>query len=355
MAARTVAVSSKELDKAVEVLSSASDTLQLTRFESLSYRALMVCADVATASFFGCLLSLVIAGFLGAFERDATESIAFISYLAFFVVFVVAILVGIVSLVLNIPLLLRTFRERARLKQLGLSSLSHSLLKESRRGRWTSWVRRVAFIGTVILWLSVMALFLIGWLALGEQPSRADLPLIISAGLFFGVVPGLLIAAQYLRSQRERIDLTASAEELRKAFQSLLQHPDTGVVSVPADLLERTAKIESAQIAEQRKDAILESTTTRPAGYAVTFARTVAEKRDTLDVADRVELGDLVAQISTGERKLEPQEGTGHGSIKGSRVEIDYEIDHASRTIHVMEVQHLGEVSHASVNGARHA
>ena len=75
------------------------------------------------------------------------------------------------------------------------------------------------------------------------------------------------------------MDLTASAEELRKAFQRLLQHSDTGVVSVPADLLERTAKTESAQIAEQRKDAILQSATSPPAGYAIAFARSVAEQR----------------------------------------------------------------------------
>jgi len=265
----------------------------------------------------------------------------------------VAILVGMVSLVLNIPLLLRTFRERRRLKQLGLSSLSHSLLKESRRGRWTTWVRRIAFIGSVILW-SILAVFSIGLLVWGP-PSGSNIPPIISAGLFLIVVPVLLLAAQYLRNQRERIDLTASAEELRKAFQSLLQRSDTGVVSVPADLLEQTAKIESAQIADQRKDAILESATTRPTGYAVTFARTVAEDRNTLDVAGRVELGDLVAKLSTGETQPESQKETGHGSTKGKHVEIDYVIDHASRTIHVMKVRHLGEVSHASVNGARHA
>ena len=39
-----------DLDKSIEVLSSAARTLRLTRFESLSYRALMLSVDVATVT-----------------------------------------------------------------------------------------------------------------------------------------------------------------------------------------------------------------------------------------------------------------------------------------------------------------
>ena len=50
------------------------------------------------------------------------------------------------------------------------------------------------------------------------------------------------------------MDLTANAEELRKAFQSLRQRAgDVEVVTVPSELLEQTAKIETAQIAKERK------------------------------------------------------------------------------------------------------
>jgi hypothetical protein len=359
MTTRTVEVSSKELESAIEVLSSASQALQLTRFEKLSYRALMVCADVATASFFAALLSIFIAAFLGAFEEGgplfnefSVKSFAAISYFVFFFVFAAAILVGIVSLVLNIALLRKTFRERARLKQLGLSSLSQSLLKESRRGRWENWVRRVAFIGTVILWLLAAVFFFIG-VEVGED-SKENLP-IIFAGLFLVVVPGLLIAARYLRNQRERIDLTVSADELRRAFQSLRQRSDAGAVSVPAELLAKSAKIETVQIAEERKDAILESATSRPAGYAIAFDRDAAEQRATLSVADRVELEDLVAQLSTDGTRVEPQLGTGQGRTKSNRVEIDYIIDNASSSIRVVAVRHIGEVSHATADGGGHA
>jgi len=67
---------------------------------------------------------------------------------------VLGILVGIVSLALNIPLLRKVFRERARLKKLGLSSLSRSLWKESRRSRWSRWLSRAH--GTLLIFAMKM-------------------------------------------------------------------------------------------------------------------------------------------------------------------------------------------------------
>jgi hypothetical protein len=46
----TIAVSSKELGNAIEALSSAGRAFQLTRFQRLSYQALMISVDVGAAS-----------------------------------------------------------------------------------------------------------------------------------------------------------------------------------------------------------------------------------------------------------------------------------------------------------------
>jgi hypothetical protein len=185
---------------------------------------------------------------------------------------------------------------------------------------------------------------------------KAVLAGIIFFSFLIVLAASLLFAAQYLKNQRERMELTANAEELRKAFRSLRQRAgESKVVTVPSQLLEQTAKIESAQIAEERKDAILESVTSRPTGYAIAFDRDAAEQRATLDVADRIELGDLVAQLSIAGTQLEPRESVQRDKTKGNRVEIDYIVDNASRSIRVIAVRHVGEVSHMSVNGAGHA
>ena len=135
MATRTIELDRTDLDKSIEVLSSAK-TLQLTRFQRFSYRALIVSSDVAVI----CYLALVL-----------VPGAAFILNRLLLAIVLLAAFVGIVALVLNIPLFLRAFRERARLKKLGLSSLSKSLWKESRRSRWLSRIRGAALMTVIIV------------------------------------------------------------------------------------------------------------------------------------------------------------------------------------------------------------
>jgi len=280
MATQTIALASKGLESAIEVLSSAAKAFQLTRFETLSYRALVVSVDVAAAIMVASIsLSFFLVLFANAWPSLVSGIAATIA-----IGVVGSVFVGIVSLALNIPLFLRIFRERARLKELGLSSLSKSLWKESRRSRRISQVREVLLIVICI------SLFVVAVNAITSGP---DWHLGIILASFSAVTTALLLTARYLQNQREWMDLTASAEELRKALQSLQgQAGKTGVVFVPAGLLERTAKIESAQIAKERKDAILQSVDFGPTGYAIAFDRDATEKRATLGVADRVELED---------------------------------------------------------------
>jgi len=79
-----------------------------------------------------------------------------------------------------------------------------------------------------------------------------------------------------------------------------------------------------------------------------------------LGVADRVELEDLVAQLSTEGGQIKSQggavaraEGTTLRSMTKSRsVELEYIIDQASHGIHITAVRHRGGGSDSSVNDA---
>jgi hypothetical protein len=238
-------------------------------------------------------------------------------------------------------LLRKLYRERASLKELGLSSLSKSLWKESRRSRWRSRAREVLLIVVGIL------CFLVGAVLYGGLFRE----IYVEMTLVFATIAVLIFTARYLHNQRERMELTASAEELKKAFEGLRQRAGKAeVVSVPSELLEQAARIESAQIAKERKDAVLQSIAVRPSGYAITFDRYAAEERATLGAADRVELEDLVAQLSTEGAQIEAQAGAVHGAeggtlrgmTKSQRVEIVYVIDQASRGIRIIAVRHGG-------------
>jgi len=388
MATRTVAISSKELESAIEVLSSAGRAFQLTRFERISYNALMVCVDAFIVSLVVVIIAFILAFTLGG-EKSTSAPLEMLAG----VVISVGFLVGIVCLALNVPLLRKVLRERAKLKELGLSSLSKQLWKQSRRRRWISRVRSVVLIVLSIyfiavglalgpFWVSFIPQYKLEGERLRQLELEAQKQLSIETGaasptetgfasstehglvlMLFGILmvlssvlfAGLLLAARYLRNQRERMDLAASAEELKKALQSLQQRKGAEIISVPAELLEKTAKIESAQIAKERKDAVLESVTSPPTGYAIAFDRDAADQRATLDIADRVALQDLVEELSSDGTPAKPQVGTGQGRTKNNRVEIDYVIDKASHAIRVISVRHIGEVSHATVNGDRHA
>lgn len=151
MVTRTIELDRNDLDKSIEVLSSAAQTLKLTRFERLSYRALMLTADVAAV---GYLARFLIAACLILFGIEEYS----ILLLVFGALVELVAFVGIVALMLNIPAFVRIFRERARVKQLGLSFLSKSLWKESCRGRWISQARGCLLIGIgVVLVLSSVA------------------------------------------------------------------------------------------------------------------------------------------------------------------------------------------------------
>lgn len=343
MATRTIELDRNDLDKSIEVLSTAAEGLRLTRFERLSYQALIVSVDWIAACVF-ILAGNGVAGF------SAQWNSVFGSLL------IVGVFVGLFSLALNIQLFRRVFRERARLKKLGLSSLSRSLWKESRRSRWISLAHGtlLIFAGIILLWTLVFVIVI-------YTPEDAGF---LALGIFIYLVgASLLFAARYLRNQRERMDLTANAEELRKTFQSLRQRAGKAeVVTVPSELVEQAAKIELAQIARERKDAVLQSVTFPSKEYPVAFDRDAVEQRASLSIADRIELADLIEQLSKEAAELESQAGavagakdaTLRGATKSGRVEIDYVIDRTSPRIRINAVRQ-GSSATSSPDGASHA
>jgi len=367
MATRTIALDSKNLEGGIEALSGVARTFQLTSFQKLAYRALIVSVDVAVWS----LLALIaIIPIIAARDpKDLTpvqEVLVFAPLVASMVAFVFAFVVGTVSLALNLPLVRKLYSERARLKELGLSSLSESLWKESRRSRWISRARGALLIlvGVFIFFLAVIYLLIIlaGLTTTPtEPPPEGFLVGMIFAALICATIAVLIFSARYLQNQRERMELTANAKDLKEAFERLRQRAgNSEVVSVPSELLEQAARIESAQIAKERKEAVLQSVGARPTGYAITFDPDAAKDRATLDVADRVELEDLVAQLSTEGAQVESQAGAVAGAkgaplrgmTKSQRVEMVYVIDQASHSIRITAVRHAGG---GSQNGHSHA
>jgi hypothetical protein len=333
----TIEVDPLRLEAGIDALARAGRALELSRFERISYRMLMVSADVAIVSFVAIILVMIAAA-------AANHDSAFILVGIVGAVFGLAILFGVAALALNIPLFRRASQERARLKQLGLDALSTSLWQESQRSRWVSRIRSGLLIA--------IGAFSVFGVVTGLIMTFFDNPIdAVFISLFYAMLATLLFAARYLRKQRERIELAASAENLQTILRGMQQHAgEDGTVAVPSDILAQAARIETAQIAQERKDAVLQSVAARPSGYAVRFDPSAAEQRTTLAIAARIELEDLVAQISTGGPNLEARAGsvirrdgaTFRARSSSGGIEIECVLDESSRSVRVTAVTKTG-------------
>lgn len=334
---RTVTLDSKTLDGAIDVLASAADQFRLSSRERSVYRLLMISTDTAIASFM-----LLFAALFALLLREEHIAASFGRENMFLVIGVVGILLALsalcalIALLLNIPLLRRTAAEEAAFRRLGVTALSRSLWKASRRRQWLSRLRGALLVVFGVLSGVLAAIYL---LMLGELDEAV--PAAAVAALF----ALLLFVARYLRNRREQIDLATNAEELRQALHSLREHAGTaGSVAVPAELVERAAAIESANIARARRDAILQSADDRSSGCAIAFDADAARQRSALPAPDRIELEDLLAQLGTREDLLtaaagERADGRSTATTESGRVAIEYGVDRAARAIRIKAVK----------------
>src|SRR5262245_59255687 len=126
MDARTVAIDPKELERGIEALSSAGRAFRLTRFERGAYYLLTVTIDVTVWGVIALFVLAIVLEALSVTEMKAFEVGEIIAVVLFF-----GTVLAYIALIINVPLAAKLYRERARLKELGLASLSKSLWRES--------------------------------------------------------------------------------------------------------------------------------------------------------------------------------------------------------------------------------
>jgi hypothetical protein len=246
------------------------------------------------------------------------------------------------------------------LRKLDLDSLSRSLWKAGQPGRWI-----IRAHGIVLLIVCALMVFSAAYMVFHHEEKPRETGVLAFTFLTFFISISLLFATRYLQNQRTRMDLTSNAEELRGVLMGLKREArDVEIVTVPSELLEQTAKIESVQIAQERRDAVLQSLESRTRAYAVAFDRAAVEQRATLDIVDRVELEDLLADLSADRARREVSRTaaiqTRHaklGDETGSgRVRIEYAIDDEARIIRVTAVSHGDFIPRVPpAGGASHA
>src|SRR6266568_4539955 len=130
-----------QLQKAVQALEKAAQTLRPKPSEERLYRFFGICVRVAVGALAGIVLSGVMLGVV--FPKDgeadtAIEVVFAILTFVFVLVFLLAAIGALIFLLLNQSVIRQAFRQRRLLKKLGIREVSLSAWRLQRRGhRWS--------------------------------------------------------------------------------------------------------------------------------------------------------------------------------------------------------------------------
>jgi hypothetical protein len=151
------------------------------------------------------------------------------------------------------------------------------------------------------------------------------------------------------------LEVVADADQLRATLTSI----KTGAsVVVPANVLEKVAGIEHAQIARERAHAVLAGVGAENRGYGVLITRDVSESKAALLADRRLEVEELIDDLVAdphayaggrqGDALLRAQ--TPDGSA-----EVDYSVDEAHRRVHIVALRTPAGVGNEPPTGGHHA
>ncbi len=127
---------------------------------------------------------------------------------------------------------------------------------------------------------------------------------------------------------------------------------------VPANVLEKVAGIEHAQIARERAHAVLAGVGAESRGYGVLITRDVSESKAALLPDRRLEVEELIDDLVAdphayaGDRRGDAvlRARTPDGSA-----EIDYSVDEAHRRVHIMALRTPAATGTEPSTGGPHA
>jgi hypothetical protein len=347
MDSSTYTLDAVQVEKAVQALQKAAETLRPSASEERLYRVLGICVRVALAAFAGLLVLGSLCGLVA--RASGTEATLFyvLAILTFIcgLLFFFAAVGALIFLLLNQSVVRQAFRQWRLLKKLGIKEVvSLSAWKLQRRGH--RWARLAGAVITAcgILTLVVGLLGLIIMIVIStykeiEGGRALAITGFIIYGPFFAFGVTVLIW-QFVQRSRERWTIVADANLLRSAIESLQTKAGAGqAVAIPAAVVEHAAQIERVSIARERSDAVVASTATTDHGYGIVVAHDVSTQKRLLDPQQRVAVEDLFENLSSNPRPA-GAESTPEGLLSvrtpEGDVELKYSVDEGVKRVHIV-------------------
>jgi nitrate reductase gamma subunit/mRNA-degrading endonuclease RelE of RelBE toxin-antitoxin system len=338
---------SVQLEKAVQALQKAAETLRPKPNEERLYHFLGICVRVAVGAFASMALVGVMARVVAPKNGEAETAlydVFLISALVFVLLFFLAAIVALIFLLLNHSVIRQAFRQRRLLKKLGIREVSLSAWRLQRRGhRWSRLAGAVLTAGGILAF--AVGLFgLIVMIVMSIYSKIEDIKGVaitggIMYGLFFAFGVTLLIW-RFVQRSREQWAIVADANRLRSALESMQTKAGAReAVAVPAAVVENAAQIERVSIARERRDAVVASAGTTDHGYGVLVARDLSSQKGLLDPQQRVAVEDLIENLSANPRPAGVEETPGGllnvRTPKGD-VGLQYSVDEGARRVHIV-------------------
>ena len=320
-----------QLQQALDVLDRAREAFQIKPRSQRLYRFLRLFVHFAVGAYLSLLLFVDLGEVLRrtAAQRGMVSQAIWGFKIASSVVCAVALSGSVILLLLNLPLVVRIVRERMLLRRLGLKDLSMVLWKAERKrspwGRVSYWV--VFVVGVLALLICLASVF----------STRGNIGAVL-VFLAFGVTT---VGYCLLRRGKEQLDLVADANQLRRWLVQLQERAGVDqVIAVPAEVLEKVARIESAHIARQRAEAVADCVDRKPAGYGVLVARDVSARKSALDPSSRLKVEELIERIAADPRAPEATADQGQGLWRlrtaDGEVESVYGIDEPQHQVRLV-------------------
>jgi len=340
-------VANQELDRAdfdrvVAVLEREQEAMKLTRGQRISYRLYNIFIWCFILCVFGTIVSAI---FRGENETGWANRVMMVCI----VLGMVCLLGGAVSLLLNLPLLYKVFRQKMVVRRLGLSGASSAVWKTQRKShRWGSIIGRIE-TGAAILALAICVAIVVE-----EWRWRA--------GLWSGLALGLLFLMFYaLRRGKAWLDMMsaqgADAAKLKQAMLSLRKSEggaSAASITVPNEAILEFSRIESEQIARSRVNAIADSVNTSKADFSVLSSNDVRKMKAELNPEDRLKVEEafdaLMLQPRPSDARKDAATGFLRQRVDGTELELVYAVDDAARQlklVSLLRASAVGSAAHA--------
>jgi hypothetical protein len=329
-----------ELERALAILDREQEAMQLSRAQRLSYKLYTVLVWAFVLCIVGAIIDVIIE------FRKTEPSWAFV---AFAMAVGLGFLLSILSLLLNIPLVVKIIRHKRLFRRMGLADFLDVLWKERlKTRRWMAIVEKMS-LGLGILFLVCSIIFPIASVVVRGKGPHSAMGYWIGSLTYF-LIGTLFVMFYVLQRGKAWLDMMTSRwtdiarlKDAMAAVEKTPQYAGAERISFPVDVIEQFSRIETEQIARSRAMAISESAKAAKLSFSILSSDEVLKAKAGLDADDRLRVEETIDELALQPRpsgvEMDAVTGTLRQRVQGTGWEIVYVADEAGRQVRLLSLR----------------